>query len=273
MLARTSSRISGVATSSSIVRPRASACVYPKSRSAPGFHPDDRAVEIHGDDGHRARLDERVRVLLLALDLPEEPGVVDGQHRLGREGLERGDDLRREGAPLAPHDDQAAEQPVLADERDGEERAHALPGEEPPHLGGDELALSSSMSATWTGSRVTPARPIAPSPSRIGAARTASRSSAVIWCVARAWKLWVGLVELVDDSLVAAGELDRAADDGREHGLEVERGADGLADLAERLELADRSREVPRPRLQLVNSRTFSMAMTAWSAKVSSSAI
>ena len=61
-----------------------------------------------------------------------------------------------------------------------------------------------------------------------------------------------GLVELVDDPLVAAGELDRAADDGREHGLEIERGADGLADLAERLELADRAGRAARPRLQLL---------------------
>ncbi len=36
-----------------------------------------------------------------------------------------------------------------------------------------------------------------------------------------------------------------------EHGLEVERGADGLADLAERPELPDRAGQLPRPRLQL----------------------
>ena len=72
-----------------------------------------------------------------------------------------------------------------------------------------------------------------------------------------------GLVELVDDPAVAARELDGPADDRLEHGLEVERGTDRLADLAERPELADRSRQIPRPRLQLLNSRTFSMAMTA----------
>jgi hypothetical protein len=32
---------------------------------------------------------------------------------------------------------------------------------------------------------------------------------------------------------MAAGELDGARDDRLEHGVEVERGADGLADLAE----------------------------------------
>ena len=106
-----------------------------------GIPPHDRAAEIHGRDRHRARLDERVGVLLLALDLAEEPGIVDGQHRLRREGLQRGDDLGREGAPLAPQDHEATEQPLLADEGDREERAHAFPGQELAHLGSDELPL------------------------------------------------------------------------------------------------------------------------------------
>ena len=55
-------------------------------------------------------------------------------------------------------------------------------------------------------------------------------------------------LELVDDPAVAAGELDRTGDDR----LEVERGADRLANLAERPQLADRARQVPRPRLQLL---------------------
>ena len=48
-------------------------------------------------------------------------GIVDGQHRLGREGLQRGDDLGREGARLAPQDHEATEQPLLPDEGDREE--------------------------------------------------------------------------------------------------------------------------------------------------------
>ena len=106
-----------------------------------GVPAHDPAVEVHGHDRHRARLHDRVGVLLLALDLPEEPRVVDGQDRLGREGLERRDHLGREGGQLAPHDDEAAEQPVLPDERHREERARALPGVERPHVGRDELPL------------------------------------------------------------------------------------------------------------------------------------
>ena len=142
-----------------------------------GIPSDHDALQIHGGDRDRARLHERVRVLLLALDLMEQPGVVDGQHRLGREGLQHGDDLGGERAPLAPENDEAAEEPPLADERDGEERAHAFTREERPHLRRDERQ-SVSMSATCTGSRVMPARPMAPSPRRTGVARSASSAPA-----------------------------------------------------------------------------------------------
>ena len=34
--------------------------------------------------------------------LTEKPGVLDSQHRLGGEGVERGDDVRRKGTPVPP---------------------------------------------------------------------------------------------------------------------------------------------------------------------------
>ena len=64
---------------------------------------------------------EALQLPALLVDLAKQPGVLDGEHRLGREGLERGDDLGREGAPLAPQDHEAAQEPLLADERDREE--------------------------------------------------------------------------------------------------------------------------------------------------------
>src|SRR5262249_28646350 len=60
------------------------------------------------------------------------------------------------------------------------------------------------------------------------------------------------LVELVDDPAVATGELDGAADDGLEHGLELECGADSSADFTERAKLRDRLREIARARLHLL---------------------
>jgi hypothetical protein len=47
------------------------------------------------------------------------------------------------------------------------------------------------------------------------------------------------LVQLVDRPGVGVGEADRVGDDGGQYLLEIERGGNGLADLAERLELAD----------------------------------
>ena len=53
-------------------------------------------------------------------------------------------------------------------------------------------------------------------------------------------ELLARLVEHVDRAGVGARELHRAADDGGEHGFEVERRIDRLGDLAQRPELADR---------------------------------
>jgi hypothetical protein len=59
------------------------------------------------------------------------------------------------------------------------------------------------------------------------------------------------LVEFVHDAAVAAGKLHGAADDGGEDGLEIERGANGLADRVQRLELLYGMGEFPGPRLEL----------------------
>ena len=42
------------------------------------------------------------------------------------------------------------------------------------------------------------------------------------------------------------------AHNGAEHGLEVERGADRLTDLAQRFQLTNRLRQFPRPRFQFL---------------------
>ena len=59
------------------------------------------------------------------------------------------------------------------------------------------------------------------------------------------------LVVLVNHPGIRVGKLGGSRDDRAEHRLKVEGGADGLTDLAERLELADRAGELLRPRLQL----------------------
>ena len=65
-------------------------------------------------------------------------------------------------------------------------------------------------------------------------------------------ELAAGVVELVDGAAVGVREAGGVRDDGGEHFLEVQRGGDGLADLAERLELLDGAGELGRALLQLL---------------------
>ena len=60
------------------------------------------------------------------------------------------------------------------------------------------------------------------------------------------------LVVLVDGARIGAGDLAGARDDRIEHRVEVERGAEGLADLAQRLQLPDRAGELGRAGLQFL---------------------
>ena len=129
------------------------------------------------------------------------------------------------------------------------------------------------MSGTCTGSSVMAVRPTTPSPLRMRARRRAS-ASAVLPGRRPLLELLGRLVVLEDDAAVEARELHGARDDGREHRLEVERRADTACPTSpsavswptERWSSAVRA-------CSSVSSRAFSTAMTAWSAKVWSSAI
>ena len=52
-------------------------------------------------------------------------------------------------------------------------------------------------------------------------------------------KLALRLIEHEDRAGFGAGELHSLGDNGRKHGLQIERGIDRLADLAERAQLLD----------------------------------
>ena len=115
-----------------------------------------------------------------------EAGVVDRQGRLGREGLEQGDDLGRERARRPPRHDQPAEDAVLAQERDGQHRVQALREQPIADLGGEHVRVRDS--STWTARASRAARPTAPSPRWKRAAWSAAARSSVIWSAARTSK-------------------------------------------------------------------------------------
>ena len=96
------------------------------------------------------------------------------------------------------------------------------------------------------------ARPIAPSPLRKGIARRAWTNAASKLCVARTLNSSVALFVLVDRAAVGPGQLTRTGDDRLEHDLQIERRADRPADLPQRLQLLDGSRQLAGPGLQLL---------------------
>ena len=102
------------------------------------------------------------------------------------------------------------------------------------------------------GSGVMASRPVAPSPLRTG---RLARDLQILLGQALGGaqvELLGRLVVLVDGPARGAAELHGPGHDGREHGRELERRADRLADLAQRRELADRARQRRRPLLQLL---------------------
>ena len=86
-------------------------------------------------------------------------------------------------------------------------------------------------------------------------------------------ELFGQLVVFVDRSAIGAAQLNRVGNNPRQHGFEIQSGADcwptspkALSSPTERVNSLVRSSNS-------LNSRTFSMAITAWSAKVLRSAI
>src|SRR5499427_10157512 len=84
----------------------------------------ERRAELVAHVGEELRLVPAGQLQLppLVLDLAEQARILDGQGRLGREGLEQLDDLRRELARRLADEDQAADDLVLTEERHREHR-------------------------------------------------------------------------------------------------------------------------------------------------------
>ena len=112
----------------------------PEEALGAGVPAHDLAVEVHGRDRHRARLHERVRVLLLALDLPEEARRCAWPAPTGRR---RSGVWRRPRAEKAPRSRRMMTRPPSSrsSRTSGTARSERMPSRDQkrPHLGGDQL--------------------------------------------------------------------------------------------------------------------------------------
>ena len=195
----------------------------------------------HAGEELRLVLAGDLELLALLLDLVEQPRVLDRDHRLRGEGLQQIDRAFRKLARLFAADHQRADNPIGTEQGHDQQRAEA---------GADDdiedwrfrLGLHVGNLNRHTLER---------QPGQIAASSNANvtildlGSDLLVHSVGRAQPEFPArIVERVDRARLGPGERSRLGDDRRQHGLQVDRGVDRLADLAERAQLADRLREV-----------------------------
>ena len=163
----------------------------------------------------------------LLLELPEEARVLDGQRRLGGEGPQQLDHLRRELAGRVSVHDEAADEVILAEQGHREHGPRARADEdvaEPAVVGALDRDVRDL--GGLVGDRHAPGGALAlPEPDP-----PPQLEILIVEIVRGAERELLGrLVVLVDRAAVGARELGGAGDDGRQHRVEIERRADGPA--------------------------------------------
>jgi len=214
----------------------------------------------------------RLELPALVLDLAEQAGVLDREGRLGGERAQQIDRLGRELAGTVPGHRDAADEPVVVGHRHGEDA---------PDAGGDQVVSHPALVGArhrdvghlhgLAGDRGAPDRALA---LRDPNAPPGRRERAAGLGGGPVHELLGGLVVLEDDTPVEPGELDRAGRlswSARVARSRVEPTARPTSPSAVSCS-TDRVRSAVRASSSL-NRRTFSIAMTAWSAKVCSSSI
>ena len=162
--------------------------------------------------------------------------------------LQQVDDLRREraGTP-APHQ-QRADRPILVQQRHGQQRPEAGAAQDV------ENGMRLRLGEIGDLHRLAPLRTLAHQ--RVAEVnRMLAHSGQVLLghvVAGLEHELVLGLVEHVDGAAGGLGHLAGVAEDGAQHRLQVERGVDGLAHLAQRLELGDRAGKLRRAGSQFV---------------------
>ena len=197
------------------------------------------------------------------LQLGEQAHVLDGDDRLVGEGLEERDLLVGEGPDLGSADPDHAERDTVAQERHGERRLDAVPGRGRLGVLRQSLREVPDMNRLAVDHRA--AHQVSPSqPAHRGHRRRPEGGDEAEHVAVHAKHLGV----------VRAAQAGGIRGNGVEHRLSIgRRGRDHAEDLARGRLLLQRLAEVLLRASSSLNRRTFSMAMTAWSAKVWSSAI
>ena len=189
----------------------------------------------------------RFELPALLRDLAEQPRILDRERRLRGERLQQLDDLRRERPRRLSVDQQAAEQMVLAQQRDREERT--ISGADEQLLAGALVAVVERIGDLGRlerdGGASERAIPFA------GGSLANVLGDILRHVLGRLQPELLGtLVVLVDRPAVEPRELHRPGHDRLEHGLQLERRTDRLPHLAQRRELPHRARERLGTRIQ-----------------------
>src|SRR5262245_6725478 len=181
----------------------------------------------------------------LVLDFPEQPGVLDRQYRLGREGLQKVDHF---GAKLpgrfSPYH-QPADDPLFAQQRHGQAGAEAEALQHLAHARRVSALFENIGDLHWFTARCRSTYHSISQTRWIGTKRV----DEFLFHMIRRPKqeLFRLLVVFVNRPPVGAAQLDRMGNDSRQHGFEVERGAYRLTNFAQCSQLTYRLHQLPRP--------------------------
>ena len=198
-------------------------------------HRVERRAQLMRHAGQELRLVPAGDLELAAphLQLPEHPRVVDGDRRLARERLEQLRGPVREGAGRLPPDDQRADDLLLPEQRNREQRAPSAANElVEVRIGRLEREIRGLLRLAARGG-ATDERVVDVDAGRLqcGDQRRIGPDAGT------QLEAPIRLVVLEDRATLGPRELRRLRDDRVEDLVEVETRRDGLADLAERAQL------------------------------------
>ena len=212
----------------------------------------------------------------LVLDLLEQPRVLDRQRRLGGERLQQrrpSSGAKSPGVRAADHeraDDlaprAAAARPAARGSPPRSRRPRARLGTAPVHRRCRRPATGCAACMAACPTHRLAQRDAAPLRSPRSTSVRHTVGGAQLEDAAR-------LVVLVDRAAVGPGELRGARHDGVEHAVRSSVELTAWLDLAQRGQLLHRAGQLRVRACSSENSRTFSIAITAWSAKVCTSSI